>query len=245
MGQLKCVICGKEISGRYVIDGWGNCACAEHEHKLCCSCFRIIGRYSTLSKVSGQFGFKVDDERSVCGLCQETCINSTSDMVKSYDFIRDLLSKAGIQIVKEGVKEIKIITKGEMEKKSKNAQGLCCTTTYADPKKSTSRIYILNGLPKIQFESVLAHELLHYWLFYNGIEDGEFTEGFCNIGSALVLNYYVARKGSDLAEHLRKYENDNPDYYYGVKFLVQKKKLQRMGWKNYIQDILTRKKITP
>ena len=246
MSELKCAVCGEEISGRYWLDEWGNCCCIHHELQRCYSCHRIIGKYSTLSRVSGQIGFRVDAERLMCGLCQETCVNSTSDVLKSADFVIKLLGAAGFKIVREGIKGITVLTKAEMEKKSPNAEGLCHTTLYPNqPQKSTSEIFILNGLPKIRFEGVLAHELLHFWTFYNGVDGGDCTEGFCNIGEALVLNYYASHSGSSLAVHLRTGANENTDYYYGVKFLEQKKKLQKLGWENYINDILKRKKITP
>ena len=160
----KCVICGKEINGRYWIDGWGNCACFEHKHKLCSACFRIIGRYSTLSPKTGQIGFKIDEERSLCGLCQETCVNSQKALDESTDFVIKLLGKAGFKIVKEGIKSINVITQEEMTKMSPTAEGLCRTwINKKEPKKSTAEIFILNGMPKIKLESVLAHEMLHFW----------------------------------------------------------------------------------
>lgn len=245
MAELKCVVCGKEIEGRYWMDTWGNCSCVEHEPKICHSCHRLIGRYSTYSSVSGQIGFQVDATNAVCGLCQETCINSSSAIVKSTEFVMKLLGKAGFHIHREGIKAIKVVTHEKMYDMAPGAAGLCRAMLTSDPKKTTAEIFILNGLPKIQFESVLAHETLHFWVFYNGVEDGESVEGFCNIGSSLVLNYYSSRAASHLADHLKGLANNNPDYLYGVKFIEQKKKLQALGWENYINEILVRKKITP
>lgn len=246
MAGLKCVVCGKEIDGRYWVDQWGNCSCVEHEPKLCHSCHRLIGRYSTYSTVSGQIGFQVDATTAVCGLCQETCINSTSAVVKSTDFVMKLLGRAGFHIHRDGIKAITVVTHERMHKMAPSAAGLCVSSVNPNnPKLSTSEIFILNGLPKIEFESVLAHEVLHFWVYYNGVEDGESVEGFCNIGSSLVLNYYSSRAASHLADHLKGMANNNPDYYYGVKFIEQKKKLQALGWENYINDILRKKRITP
>lgn len=250
MSNAKCAICGEEITGLHWIDEWGNRACDKHKRegkiKYCSSCHRIIGRYSTLSKKTGQIGFSLGNDRQVCGLCQETCVNSRKELDKSTDFVIKLLGRAGFKIYRDGLKSITVVTKEEMEKKSPNAQGLCVSHIWPDnPRRTTSEIFILNGMPKIQLESVLAHEMLHYWVFYNGVYGGEQAEGFCNIGSALVLNYYASRANSHLAGHLRENENTNSDYYYGYKFLEQKKKLQDLGWEKYINDILKRKKITP
>ena len=246
MNRPKCAICGKEITTAYWIDGWGNCVCEEHEYKMCSSCHRFIGKYSTLSTKTGQFGFKINNDRFICGLCQETCVNSRTELNKSIDFVIKLLGRVGFKIERERLRGITVITKEEMVKKSPNAEGLCISTIYPNkPELTTAEIFILNGMPKIKLESVLAHEMLHYWVYYNGVEDGEQVEGFCNIGSALVLNYYASRANSNLADHLRTTENTNPDYYYGQKFIEQKKKLQRLGWKNYINNILIKKRIEP
>lgn len=245
MPDLKCAICGKTIEGRFWVDGWGNRACVHHTVNMCFACHRIIGRYSTRSKKTGRIGFKVDNERVVCGLCQETCVNSTSVLKQAIDFAIDLLGKAGFKIVREGITDVNVITVEEMQQLAPGAEGLCRATLRSDPKLTTAKIWVLNGMPKIKLESVLAHEMLHYWIFYNGIDGGEQTEGFCNIGEALVLNYYASQSKSLLADHLRDSANNNPDYYYGIKFIEQKKKLQAMGWKNYIKDILETKKITP
>ena len=246
MTKPKCVVCGKEITGRYWLDEWGNCSCFEHGYRSCFACHRTIGRYSTLSPKTGQIGFKVDDERNVCALCQETCVNTRKELDSSVEFVIKLLGRAGFKIVKEGIKSITVVTQEEMKKMSPTAEGLCRLWINSnDPKQSTAEIFVLNGMPKIKLESVLAHEMLHFWLGYNGVDGGEQEEGFCNIGGALVLSYYVSRSGSSLAEHLKKDANTNTDYYYGVKFIEQKMKLQKLGWKKYINDILTTKKIKP
>ena len=45
------------------------------------------------------------------------------------------------------------------------------------------------GLPKIEFEAVLAHELLHVWINHNKIDlSFEEEEGFCNLGRYLIYN---------------------------------------------------------
>lgn len=246
MSDLKCVVCGEKLTGIYWLDGWGNCACERHKSFRCYSCWRFIGKGSTYSPITKQIGFRVDNERYICALCKDTCVNSTKELNKSVDFVIDLLGKAGFKIVREGIRDVKVITREEMTKKSPGAEGLCVSYLCPNqPSKTTSEIFILNGLPKIRFEGVLAHEMLHYWVFYNGVDGGDCTEGFCNIGESLVHNYYASRAGSALAEHLRENANNNTEYYYGQKYIEQKNKLKKLGWEKYIKDILKRKKITP
>lgn len=243
MGTITCAICGKEISGKYYIDPWDNCACASHDRIQCDCCYRFIGRYSTYSHITKQYGYDLMDGRHVCGLCQETSVVSRKQVRESGAFVLKLLKKAGFDIP-HGKNSVSLVSKEEMDKISDGARGLCCYQyTPGQPETTTAKIYIHHGLPKILFEAVLAHELLHFWLHYNGVEDPENEEGFCNIGKALVQNYYAAKRGDKYAEFIRTLTNNDPDYYYGVKFLEQKRMLQDMGWKEYVENILKFKKL--
>ena len=243
MDNDRCAICGEKIRVKYYRDPWGNKACEFHERKQCSCCHRFIGRYSTYSQKTKQIGFNLMDGRYVCGLCQETSVVDLEQVGKSAEFVMALLDKAGFNIP-HGKVTVSLISKDEMEKISPGARGLCRRQFYTgEPERTTAKILIHHGLPKVLFESVLAHELLHFWLRYNGIMDSEDEEGFCNVGSALILNYYAARQGDKLAEYMRTLTNENPDYYYGVKFLEQKKKLQDMGWKEYVETMLKSKKL--
>lgn len=242
--SLKCVICGNNIFGQYRQDIWGNCICAHHQYKVCYSCLRFIGRYSTYSSSSKQIGFQIHDGRQICGICQETCVVNQIQVEDSANFVIRLLNKAGIKIKKERL-SIQLVTKNQMERTSPGAEGLNQSFFGINPRSTVSKIFIPHAMPKIKFESILAHEMLHWWLHYNDVADNEMVEGFCNIGESLVLNYYASRKQSDLAKLLRYFENENDDFHYGLMFQIQKQKLQRMGWTNYIKDILDRKMITP
>lgn len=243
MNKVTCVVCGNAITGVYLLDPWGNAVCKNHPHNTCCSCFRVIGKYSTYSPVTKQIGFNLADGRYVCGLCQETSVVTKDQVKKSADFVLNLLDKAGFKIP-HGKISVSLVSQTEMEKMSSGARGLCCSKfVVGHPETTTAKIYIHHGLPKMVFEGVLAHEILHFWLNYNGVEESDSEEGFCNIGKALVHNYYAAIRGSEFAAKLRQWANENPDYYYGAKFLEQKKHLQSMGWEAYIDKILRTKRL--
>jgi hypothetical protein len=83
-------------------------------------------------------------------------------------------------------------------------------------------------MPRLEFEAVLAHELLHVWLLEKDIQlSKKETEGLCNLGSALV---YQA-DNSKLAERLLEKMESSSDRLYGKGFRKMKDKLQRLGWK--------------
>ena len=97
-------------------------------------------------------------------------------------------------------------------------------------------IFILSGLPRIEFEAVLAHEFLHIWLEINSIQlDEKTAEGFCNLGS------YLIYKNDDThfsQIHLQAMEND-PDEIYGSGFRYMKSVLQEIGWEELLTKMRT------
>ena len=97
------------------------------------------------------------------------------------------------------------------------------------------QIFILFGLPRIEFEAVLAHELLHVWLHQNEVAlSPASTEGFCNLGRSLIYqndNTYFS------TIHLQAMENSE-DLAYGIEYRYLKAQLKKIGWKELISSIV-------
>ena len=94
-------------------------------------------------------------------------------------------------------------------------------------------------MPLIEFESVLAHELLHTWLNQNEIKmSTQETEGFCNLGSYLVLSKANTKHASILFRSMI----ENPDINYGVGFRNMLKDLGKKGWHKLVSDVKGTKK---
>ena len=97
------------------------------------------------------------------------------------------------------------------------------------------QIFILFGLPRIEFEAVLAHELLHVWLHQNKVTlSPASTEGFCNLGRYLI---YQNDNTHFSTIHLRAMENSE-DLAYGIKYRYLKAQLKKIGWKELISSIV-------
>ena len=96
------------------------------------------------------------------------------------------------------------------------------------------QLYLLFGLPRIEFEAVLAHELLHVWIYENDLDLSSFIlEGFCNLGADLIYNN-DSTKFSQI--HLKALaENKHPNY--GEGYLFMKKNLEKSGWKNLLKNL--------
>jgi hypothetical protein len=245
---MICCICEHRISGDYFSDFWGNKSHPIHNGKepdMCNSCGRIIGKISSLGNKK-QPGFKMFDGRIICGICEQSSIRTQEQVKKSMQFIASLLRKIHVSIDITNI-TIHIQNKIKLQNKSKNPYvcGLCSSTISQQPGQNNvvSNIHILYGLPRIEFESILAHEVLHHWLHVNGITKSKFDEGFCNIGSALVLNYYIQENNDKLALFLRDKMNNSTNYDYGVQYQRLKDKLVQKGWKPFISEIINNKKI--
>lgn len=249
---MNCCICDSEIIGQYYYDDWGNCAHAYHRkessYNICYTCGRIIGDYSN-GKNKEVKGVKIkNDGRVICGKCRTSSIINENQLLKSFQNVIKLLAKIKVKIDPSKLALRLVYLQDLNSNGGENVRGRCITHRRISGDKQQfldvkSEILILKYLPKILFESVLAHEVLHFWLYSNEIKQNEYVEGFCNIGSALVTNYYAHTKKDEYAKYLRKQDNINSDPYYGINFVLLKKKLQKKGWSKFINEILTNKEI--
>ena len=95
-------------------------------------------------------------------------------------------------------------------------------------------IYILSNLHEEIFNAVLAHELLHVYLFQNQIDlKSDIREGFCNLGSSLIYENY----SSKLSDYRLKNMNENSDPDYGIGFRKMKSMLDKIGWKRLLKKL--------
>ena len=85
---------------------------------------------------------------------------------------------------------------------------------------------MLTHQSRIEFAGTLAHEMLHAWQVQNDIYmDSMRTEGFCNLGSWLMLQTI----NHPLARHLEEQLFENPDPIYGNGFRMMYKAFQKHG----------------
>ena len=233
----KCSLCLEILSGEYLVDAWGNPFHKLHESKgiYCSSCSRIISEGVT------QGGYKLDDGRFLCSLCQSNIVQSSSQIDVSKLKVLTLLQKIGIDGIKKTV-PISIANRFLLQNladeiASSNLKGF---TKFSYNKlpfgnfASEYKIYILDRLPTIEFEAVLAHEYLHVWLYNNNIDlPPAQREGFCNLASA----YIYEQNGSKFSEiHLNSMDADS-DPNYGDGYRKMKIHLEKKGWKSLLQTV--------
>ena len=98
------------------------------------------------------------------------------------------------------------------------------------------KICILYGLPAYHFRVIIAHELMHIWLYKNGPTDNvdlALTEGSCNYAAYLILRKDKSEKGQLLLE---RFVIDK-DPIYGEGFRKVRDFVDKVGiakWLSYL-----------
>ena len=235
----KCDACSKPIEGEYVKDSWGNIYHNYHrsEMPLCESCNRLISKNIT------DGGYLINESRSVCNICWRHVINDKDKIKNIYSDLRNELMELGIYNLPKTMPIILINSKEELFKISKipSSNGLQGYTKYdfqtIGRKKINENftIFILSNLHEINFRAVLAHEMLHVYLFKNSVPLKEsLVEGFCNLGSKYVYNSNLENKISELKLE-SMYENNHPEY--GKGFRIMDSELERYGWSTLLKKL--------
>ena len=185
----KCAICEEPLQGKYYTDYWGNSFHGRHSSELpeCSTCGRLICEELTRG------GFELDDGRYLCGICNETEVSGDFLLEASISYVRRLLESNGINNLPTDI-PITLVDQHQLKQLatyySEAMHGFTehnIQTRNGRVVSKDSHIYILSHLPLTMFRAVLAHELLHVYLFGRDLElRPEIAEGFCNLGSELV-----------------------------------------------------------
>ena len=233
----NCTICLQPLQGEFSVDAWGNTFHSRHENEgvFCFSCSRIISEGVT------QGGYIYSDGRHLCSLCQTSVVKEDSVIQNSYHSVLTQLESVGLRNIPKKI-PIELVNLHKLNNNSGNLahaklKGFTKMELLNISKKNQTRTYqvfLLNGLPKIEFEAVLAHELLHVWLYeQNAVLSLEKTEGFCNLGSSLI---YENDSTQFSRIHLQALGSE-PDPIYGGGFRSMKSRLDKLGWNKLLKNI--------
>jgi len=230
---LTCTICLQPLIKEYSIDAWQNPFHTHHENDgiFCNSCSRIISQGITHG------GFRYTDGRHLCSLCQISVVEDDSVIYAAYESVIRQFKAVGIHKIPDDI-PIELINLTELtnnfgSQSHGNLKGFT-HMAYDQTSKQSFTIFMLFGLPRIEFEAVLAHELLHVWLHQNQIALSLVsTEGFCNLGS------YLIYKNDDThfsSIHI-KAMSSSKDIVYGTGYREMKVQLEKLGWKKLISNL--------
>lgn len=218
----KCDVCLQPLKESYTIDIYGTKYHTAHlsEMSKCDCCERIISQATTGG------GCALSDGRHICNLCYSTAVYNQRDIERAFDLTAQRLIGMGINL---NLKKIKITgvnrsgLKNVAEGYTDKMQGYCNAQVekeYINGRQISSvnshTIYVLNYLPSAALESVIAHELMHAWIFENtkNSHSARVREGACNYTAYLYLKGISPKAAADQLLKLEK----NPDPVYGTGF---------------------------
>lgn len=236
----RCDGCAQPIVGQFLQDLWGH---RLHPHHgglptlQCHVCARLI------SQKTSQGGVQYGDGRVVCGICQITEITTPAQIEQARQAVLQQLQAVGFDYIPQYI-AVSLADQRTLQKRlgvGRNANSHGFTKTLIREVAGQGQcqehsIFILYGLPRLQFMGVLAHELLHVWLNEKALNEvwGEREiEGFCNLGTALVYQ----NDGTPLAGVLHQRLAQDPNPIYGEGYRKMAAKLQKSGWPGLLAEM--------
>lgn len=235
----SCNVCSLPLDGKYLRDNWNNLSHVSHngyKTNICHSCSRII------SIKTSNGGVKYDDNRYVCGICRITEVTTDEQINTSKLRVINNLNDVGFDYIPNYI-SVCLSDKNTLNKRlgvslEQNSHGYTKTIIKRENKKIVSiehSIFILYGLPRLKFEAVLAHELLHVWLNERDIKMlSKDIEGFCNLGAALIYQKDGTANGNSFLKNM----SEDSDPIYGDGYRKMSSKLNNLGWKGLINEVL-------
>ena len=230
----QCSICLQPLNAEYSVDAWGNAFHSKHEKEglFCHSCSRIISQGVTRG------GYVYADGRHMCSLCKITAVNKDSSINAAYRSVITQLGAIGIVNIPSDI-PITLVDLNQLNEKAgifyhAKLKGFTHFDLHSNSQITNNNpyhIFLLSGLPQIEFKAVLAHEIIHIWLEINSIQINIKTaEGFCNLGSYLIYRNDDTRFSQI---HLQAMENE-PGEVYGSGYRYMKSLLVEIGWEKLL-----------
>lgn len=215
----KCFICNKQIYGQYYFDWAGHSICASHIQNItkCASCGQFCDNHAK----------DIGIGMRICTHCQKYRIER-KDSDSIVQFVNSIYRSTPIGNITHW--KLMMVDAETLYKKTKdkNTRGL------AQAVGSEYTIFIYRELSRVAFAQVLAHEMLHVYQYTNRINPPKhLCEGFCNLGSYLVLQEI----GNSEAKGAMRNLEESPDEIYGDGFRIIKNEYEKNGLESVIKMI--------
>jgi hypothetical protein len=232
----RCDICTQPLSGEYYSDYWGNSFHVKHWNELpeCSTCGRLVSDELT----SG--GFQHKDGRHICSICDQTSVTADYQVNSALKYTLRLLASNHIPDLPQDI-AITLVDQKELKRISNifndSMRGFTdhnMSLRNGIVESRSSHIYILHNLPETMFRAVLAHELLHVYLFEQDLDlRSDIREGFCNLGSEMV--YKDVQTEFSRFQLVNMMKSTDPDY--GVGYRKMSTLLENKGWLLLLRDL--------
>lgn len=232
----KCAICDQPLQGKYYTDYWGNSFHGSHSSELpeCSTCGRLICEELTLG------GFELEDGRFLCGICNETEVSGDFLLGSSISYVRRLLASNGINNLPADIPITLVDQQRLKQLASSYSDAMHGFTDHnmqirnGEVVSKDNHIYILSHLPLTMFRAILAHELMHVYLFQRDLDlRSDIREGFCNLGTAMVYKDTPSEYAQFRLLNMEK--SLDPDY--GIGYRKMSAELDRKGWRYLLESL--------
>jgi hypothetical protein len=234
--EPPCMACGQSISCDSYKDYWGGRYCVHHVNEIpaCDFCGRLVA-----GLITGK-GVRYPDGRVLCGVCRPSAVTTESG---AKALMLEVAAKLRSIDVSVDCKQVTVLLLGRdqlarlMNDSAHPKLGL---TEYipipndgGDVKTQSFNIMLLFGMPTTQAKAVLAHELMHVWLFDHGIVDidAALREGSCNYAAY----WYMDSLGSAESNFVKRAIISNLDPVYGRGFRDVKQYVDTNGTAAWLQ----------
>ena len=185
-------------------------------------------------------GVTLGDGRMVCGICQSTAVTDQTIRDSYQREVLSLLEQHGIDDLPDDIPITLVDAKTLKNLSSVNSNDMRAFTDQRSEQingqivSRKSHIYVLTHLPLTVFKAILAHELLHVYLFEHDLDlPSDVREGFCNLGSELVYEYENTPLADFHLQNMKK--NRHPDY--GAGYRKMSEQLNQKGWVQLLDDL--------
>ncbi len=242
---------------------WQQKWCAHHKPTVCSACNRVAGPRSDFVTLRGDG--PGTSGRPLCGDCCESVVASADDVTELYRQMRSFFRTCSLEL--PAALPIQLVGSSALDE-AHSGSGHCGHTRHSLGLTMAERhvtrrmrnhvvipgsekvhtevfaILILNHLPKILFQSVLAHELLHAFFRLNDFPtmSPQVEEGACQLMSYLYLKAPQSREDvpANYRRHVEYYETkiwQETSPVYGDGFRLAFAAYERYGLRRLISHL--------
>jgi len=235
----RCIVCGEVPVNQFFVDNRGNAVCPNHKDDAlrCNACQKF------LSPVSDNSWERLTDGRHICTQCAATSVYRITDARELIKEVKDELKAAGIEVDEKY--KLSFVSLQELNSKLDDYQVDHLGVTLYEKSETLGGLFsskkfeikVLYGLPQSLLRSVLAHELMHVWLFANSpqSQNQQMCEGSCQYAAYLVLQNDQTDDGRYFLDYLMRQE----DEIYGEGFKKVLGYVNNVGlhpWLDYLRE---------
>jgi hypothetical protein len=234
--ETPCMACSQVITSGSYEDYWGGRYCAGHLETIppCDFCGRLVA-----GPITGK-GVRYPDGRILCGVCRPSAVTTEARAKALMSEVAAKMQSIGVTVDCEQV-TVLLLGRDQLARLMNDpVHPMLGLTEYipipddgGDIKTESFNIMLLFGMPVVQAEAVLVHELMHVWLFGRGIIDIDeaLREGSCHYAAYA----YMDSLGSAESNYIKRAMISNLDPVYGRGFRDVKQYVETNGVAAWLQ----------